>query len=279
MSGVADAPRGTPYELVFGEGGFEPRLDEIRAEATARGTDVSDPEQFLMLAEAGRLIRELLPEDADPLSIVDAGRLIFHAFHFRAAGSSTYGLAPPALRYLLEDPAAFPADAAGATSPAADAPEPPAAAGYLQLPRNALWARVAEDAPWEAVDGLFWAVSPGESGAPATGSPGGLHALLVLGMRPDRPGFSVVAVTAERPEGGDWSRVQARTEGEDFGNVLPGGELSGLHALVNGVEVLKLLSRFFRYVSARPEAIEALPPGAGSTTVRHFRVGAGPDGR
>ena len=269
------APR-TPYEMVFVTGGFEPRLDDIRTEAVARGSDTGDPEQLMMLGEAGRLIRELVPEDADPASVLDVGRLIFHAFHFRAAGLSTYLLEPSALRPLLAE---APADPAGTQGTPAS---PPAAAGYLQLPRNALWARLAEDANWEAVDGVFWttAFSSGD------GSATPVHALAVLGIRPDRPGFSVVAVDAETPpEEGDWSRVQARAEGEDFANLLPGGELSDLHTLLNGAEVLKLLARFFQFVAAHPEAVEAEPGVAaatGASTVspaRRFRVQSWPDGR
>ena len=111
-------------------------------------------------------------------------------------------------------------------------------------------------------------------------------ALAVLGIRPDRPGFSVAAVDAETPpEEGDWSRVQARAEGEDFANLLPGGELSDLHTLLNGAEVLKLLARFFQFVAAHPEAVEAEPgvaAAAGASTVspaRRFRVQSWPDGR
>ena len=115
------APR-TPYEMVFVAGGFEPRLDDIRTEAVARGSDTGDPERLMMLGEAGRLIRELLPEDADPASVLDVGRLIFHAFHFRAAGLSTYLLEPSALRPLLAE---APADPAGTQGTPAS---PPAAA-------------------------------------------------------------------------------------------------------------------------------------------------------
>lgn len=265
--------RRTPYEMVFVEGGFEPRLDDIRAEAAERGSNVAEPEQLIMLTEAGRLIRELLPEDADPLSVLDAGKLIFHAFHLREAGLSTYGLEQGALLELLEE------RPAGAVAGSA---QPPVPAGYLQLPRNAVWAQVAQDAPWESVDGVFWTVA-GAGGTPA----GGVHALLVVGLRPDRPGFSVVAVAAaDPPEEGDWALVRARPEGQDFANVLPGGELSGLHALLNGAEVLKLVSRFFHHMAAHPDAVEPEPPepaaeGARASTVvgRRFRVRAGCDGR
>src|SRR5512146_1851187 len=227
-SAAGGAGRTTPYTLVFADGGFEERLDAILQEAADRGLDDSDPERLIMLTEAGRLLRDLLPEDAHPGAVVDLGALVFHAAHFKRAGLHSYVLDATACRMLLEE----------TRPPAAEDAKPPAPAGYLQLPRNVIWARVGEDAPWEPADGLFWVLPDGGGFRVAPLS--GLHALLVLGLRADRPGFSVAAVAVGRDEEECWSAVQARPEGGDFANQLPGGELAGLHTLTNLAEVLKL---------------------------------------
>ncbi len=228
----------TPYELVFGDPTLARRLDTIGAEAEARQVDAADPERFLQLAAAGELLRELRPEGADAGGLLDLGRLIFHAYHFRRAGEPVYRLEEPLARQLLASPP--PVGAWTLT-----APDP---AGYLALPRQLLWARVAADAAAEPVDGSFWRVD--EAAANQR-----LDALLVLGLRADRPGFSVAGMSAVVPDGGHWADLQARADGPDFANILPGGELRGLHGLVTEAEVLKLLSLCFWHMAAHPGSI------------------------
>src|SRR5690606_34407279 len=66
----------------------------------------------------------------------------------------------------------------------------PAPAGYVQLPTNLFWSSISPDTPPEPVDGFFFAVNAGAD--PLSARAWTLQLLLVLGIRRDRAGFSVV---------------------------------------------------------------------------------------
>jgi hypothetical protein len=248
----------TPYDLVFGAPGFdEARFDQLAEEDGGRA---AAPAELLMLPTGGALLREMLPADVEGTAHValvrQVGALLFHAYRFRLHGRCVYRLTPVQLQPLLDG-----------TAPPPDWQfRVPGPAGYVQLPRNALWARADEGVAPEPVDGFFWnapeaAADPapapdspatGSADSPATGSadspaapdPPGvarLDLLLALGVRAGRPGLSLVPVSVEAPATLEqWARVEARPDGTDFANVLPGGELQGYHALTTQAEVLKL---------------------------------------
>ncbi|HEX6064467.1 MAG TPA: hypothetical protein VFZ04_09630, partial [Longimicrobiales bacterium] len=115
---------------------------------------------------------------------------------------------------------------------------PPADAGYVFLPRNRVWSRITEDAHAEALDGFFFT---------------GDHILFVLGLMAGRPGFSIMEVSAAdaSEETTSIAELKARGEGDDFANVLPGGELQGHFAITNTAEALKLAARCFWQLSPR----------------------------
>lgn len=252
----------TPYELAFAGTPAETEgFPAIVEEARARGVEPDSPARFAFLASTGRLLRELMP-DAGPgeAAALRHGEvverwvgLLFHAFRFWQQGQRLF---------LLEEPLAR--ELAGPHAPPGDgrlhAPHP---AGYVQLPRHLFWARIDESAPPEPVDGFFWSVAEPDAegdgvtpGAPSAEG-GRLDTLFVVGMRPDRPGFGSIDVGAPLAEApaGDWAEVDARPDGVDFANILPGGELRGLLALVTPLEALELVSRLFRHLHARPEAL------------------------
>jgi hypothetical protein len=259
----------TPYELVFGAEMFEETLfPSIRDEVAEREQDPVDPERFVFLTSVGKLVR-MIAGDAEPSGVAgrsaeateraaeaaevrdaadtavrEHGHLLFHAYNFWANGRSLFLLEPGALARVLEGAVAMDAGELRAPRPA----------GYLQLPRHRVWAGAAVGRQPEAVDGLFWAMSPGaEDRAPR------LDLLLVLGMRADRPGFSVVPVgTALEGTGraGDWAD-EARPGGRDFANTLPGGELEGLVSLETPAEALKLMALWFQYLERHPESLGA----------------------
>jgi hypothetical protein len=106
-----------------------------------------------------------------------------------------------------------------------------------------VFARVKENVPAEAVDGFFF-VMPADEGTNPPYS--GLDILLVLGLVPNRAGYSVVEMNTSLPEdlSGRFIDAPARETGEDFENILPGGE-GRLFALTNTIEVLKLVSGVF----------------------------------
>lgn len=244
-----------PYDLVFSPSLFEEeRFPGIQEEIERRGAAGGDPDAFLLLASVGALLRGVMPEEQVPREVRGEmlrryGRLLFHAYHFWRAGKNTVELDDASARRLVEE-----TPRVGLWRLRA-----PVRAGYLRLPRHVFWARVEEGATAEAVDGFFWFLSsiperaedtPPESptGEAAAEEPTGatppprLHLLLVLGLRPDRPGFGSIDVSrdvAEAPEG-HWAGIDARPGGEDFANVLPGGELDRLHAVTTENEALKL---------------------------------------
>lgn len=243
----------TPFELVFGAELFEASVfPDIRQELEARGLETPPPERFLFLTTVGKLLRMIAGSEppagepdgddaadgASPEAVDEYGALLYQAFRFWRDGRQLFVLEEGALRQMLDDAGAL-------TEPV----RPPHPSGYVQLPRHLVWARAGEERP-EPVDGLFWAWRDDDDG------PQRLDVLLVLGMRPDRPGFSVVPVAAELEDGrpGDWG-ARARPEGEDFANVLPGGELDALYAVATPAEALKLAATWFRWLEQRPETL------------------------
>jgi hypothetical protein len=180
-------------------------------------------------------MQHLLGEDQAGEGVRQIGQLLFHAFHFWQAGKHVLSVSERLARAL-----AARSDAVGAWRMSA-----PHNAGYLQLPRNLLWSRIQEDAVPEPIDGMFWHVNER-----ADGSVSRLELLLVLGLRLDRAGLSLVAAGGNVPEPpGHWADEHVRADAPDFSNVLPGGELRGLHSVVAAGEVLKLASLCFWYAA------------------------------
>jgi hypothetical protein len=173
------------------------------------------------------------PGDVPPAaSVHEYAALLFQGFRYWSCGRHTFVVDETRARDVLQEGAPL-----GDWSFA-----PPEPAGYVQLPRHLIWSRVDDDTAAEAVDGFFWSVA---GGAGKTWQR--LDLLLVLGLRADRPGFSVIDVAASIPDTPPrhWGDVRARENEPDFANRLPGGELRGLYSLVSVAEALKLASRLF----------------------------------
>ena len=208
--------RSHPFQLIFA-GELEQKLAAIREEAEARGVDARDRQRVAMLLSTGEVLRELLPDDVPPAAVQQVATLVYYCYHFWAAGKPVFEIFEADLRRLLGPEFKPPADITI-----------PADAGYVALPRNRIWSRIEEESHAEAVDGFFFVDG---------------DILLVLGLIPGRPGFSIMEARDET--GGDFSNTQARAEGDDFANVLPGGEIQGHFAVTNQAEVLKLAHRCF----------------------------------
>ena len=226
--------RAHPYDLVFGAPEFEEQaFPAIREEAEARGVDVRDRQRFVMLAQVGELMRSLLPPDANETAVAQFSDIVTHAYHYWLAEKRTFTVEEDALRALLQG------EPIGAWDMV-----PPAPAGYVQLPRNLLFARISEESHAEAVDGFFF-IMPGVNDA-AVPPYEYLSVVFILGLLPNRGGFSIVSVqtpvTAEH--GGHFGDLVARETGSDFSNVLPGGE-DRLLAITSELEALKLVARVF----------------------------------
>jgi hypothetical protein len=229
----------TPYEVAFPD---PTRLDALAAaideEASRGSVDPAELDAFLSLGAVGDFLAEIHGPEVPRVALLEHGTLVFHALRFRRAGPPVFLVSAPAARGLVE------------AAPTA-APEPPAHAGYLQLPQHLFWVSVEGSAP-ESVDGAFWTVAAGER----------LHVLPVTGMRPDRPGFGTLAVPdAPLAHAAQWLHATVREDGEDYASELPGAQLDRLYAIRSVGEILKLMARFFAHVAARPGA-PGHPPGA-----------------
>lgn len=266
--------RRTPLELAFPDRETARKaLEAIDEEVRKRGSDVRDPAGFVMLGEVGRTLQALRPADSDPEAIHQHGALLFHAWRFRREGGRVYLLTTHALRYLVDaDPGAD--DGEGAWPPGV-----PAAAGYLQLPQHLVWSRADADETPESVDGILWSRSGG----------GTLHAMVVTGIRGDRPGFGAVPLpAAPLDDAAEWLETGMREGNGDFASEMPGAELEGLYEIRTAGEALKLLARFFWYVDRVPGAVirreppaedpspEAADPGAPEpSAMSYHEVGLG----
>jgi hypothetical protein len=225
--------RPDPYDLVFGVEAMDDRLfPPIAEEAGARGLTLDDPDRFLFLTSVGHLLQAIAGPAESPNEAGQAGelmkqhgRLLFHAFHFWHTGKRIVELDEPQLRRLLDG------EVVGGDWTLAT----PAAAGYVRLPANLVWASPAPGLRPEPADGFFWSFD-----SPA------LHLLMALGVRPDRPGFSVVTTTGMTDTEPHWGDVDARPGGRDFATTLPGGELDRLYSVETAAELLKLASLCFR---------------------------------
>jgi len=223
----------TPFELALqGDERVTELAESVEEEAEARGLDTAELGSFLTLGTVAGFVGEIAGEEADATALHRFGPLAYHGMRFHAAGRPLFVLSTHVARYLVEG------------APTGE-PRPPSESGYLQLPQHLFWTRAAGESP-ESVDGLFWSTTPADA----------LHALLVTGVRPDRPGLGVVPLPpgplSDAPE---WMDLEAREAGADFATELPGAEIDGLYEIESAGEVFKLLGRFFAYVDASPDAV------------------------
>lgn len=243
-----DDLRPTPYGLVFAHELFEGRLfPAIRDEAAERGAATRSFETFLGLEEVRELLERLVPDDeaGDVHSgtvVAQHARLLHHAFHYWLEDRPMYRLQEMTLRRLL----------AGQASPPPAETRPPRVAGYVQFPPNVLWSRVDAAAAPEPVDGFFW--TRAVEGAAGRSR---IELAYVLGVRAGRPGFSQLDAGVPLADGvfSGFEAEPARPDGTAFANILPGGDLGELHAMVTTTEALVLAGRVFHYVVSHRDAL------------------------
>jgi hypothetical protein len=250
MTSVSGPARITPYELGIPGREFATRVfGQIRAEASARGVDATDPGAFLLLGEVGRAVRELQGDERGGDSVHYLGAFLFHCLHFHAAGEPLFVIEEDVVRLTV-----------GALDVASWA-EPPAPAGYLQLPRNLFWSHTGAAEASEPLDGVFWTRSSMDT----------LSLLGALGLRPGRPGLSLVEVPpAPLRVARGWAHQNVRDGSADFETTLPGGELGGLYSITTVGEIQKLMGRVFSYLASSPGALRGE-----EWTPKEARTGAG----
>lgn len=201
-----------PFDVIataLGEAWFA----EIQA---ASGGDLTDRLRFQQVAPVQRALGELAPAEAMGAAVEQYGTLLYAVYHFWRAGRHTLALDRAALDRSLE-------------RDAGTAPDVPHGACYVQLPERLLWARIGEATPPEPLDGICLTAGPG--GREVT-------VLAVLGLRPERGGFSQIVVTAP-PE--DFTRAAQLVRRPLFAPVLEGGERAGVKSLVSEAELLHLV--------------------------------------
>jgi hypothetical protein len=209
---LADEP-----EQVFGEPGPVAGQPEPHEEEPAGAGKAAEPAGSGELSEQNRA------------ALQHHGRLLFHAFHFWQGRAERVELSEDEVRWLIDE----------VSRVGGWRLRPPSSVGYLRLPRNLLWTAPAPGLTPEPADGFFWLFSEPED------EPARLHLLLVLGVRPDRPGFSVVPATGVLDDEDHWAEATGRKDGTDFETELPGGELDRLYSVETAAELLKLASRAF----------------------------------
>jgi hypothetical protein len=234
MSDESITGRITPYEIVFGMSGFAGREFPVIAEEAQRvGADELRRDQFASLESVGAALAQLVPEGAEPAALDHFLAILFHGFRFWKAGQPVYAFETPVLRSLIDSPPAL----------AEWKPVTPGPSFYAEMPQNLFWAAVSEEQPPEPLEGFFVDVSPAGQRLEAEVS-------LVLGMRPDRPGFGVVGTTI------DLDRMRAVNEPDAFASEIPGADLAGLCSLQRTSEIGILLMRSLWYIDAYAESLE-----------------------
>ncbi|HEX8360034.1 MAG TPA: hypothetical protein VF613_08005 [Longimicrobium sp.] len=232
----------TPYELVFAQAGFEERVfPDIMAEADAQSEDPARRDRFGFLSVAAEALRQVVPADATAAQLEEYRLLVYHGFSFWRFGRRLYTLDAATARYLVE------------AAPRMSGWELrlPYPCVYVQLPPRLFWATISVDAPPEPVDGFFAVQSAGID--PLGPGFSDLQVLMVLGVRRDRAGFSVIPFDTEVGPGipADWAEAPGREGGRDFENILPGGDMAGLYSILTNTEALKLLARALWYIDTQ----------------------------
>jgi hypothetical protein len=241
-------PRLTPYELILGH--LEPTIwPAIREEAAARGTDSRRRDRFVLLGHVGAALQDMIPDDVPADAIEEYADLLYQGYQFWDFGRRLYlfdvavteGLAAPEMElgnWVFAGPPSC----------------------YLQLPYQRFWARVASGAPYEPVDGCFVVVDETE---PAPDAGAHLRLLLVLGLRADRPGISLVSYCTDLDPATAAARGRRpwREDAAPFANAIPGGASRGLHTIVTTSELEAFVIRALAYFDQNPERL-ILHPGS-----------------
>lgn len=210
--------RTTPFELVFRD--LVPAFESLRVEAGRRGHALDDLPAFARAPAVQRLLQRLEAPDLlerEPAAAAEYLTLLYAAFRFWDAGERVVAVDRAALEPAL------------AADPGAHSPVVPAGACYLQLPHQWFWGQVAPEQPHEPLDGAF--VAAGSRGDALT-------VVAVLGLRPERQGFSQVSLTAH-PDDLRAAAVLARPE--RFAPAVEGGDRAGFRSVTSAAELLLLV--------------------------------------
>lgn len=202
------APRPYPWTALVEVLGDD-RFAEIKGELEAARIDPFERDAFALVAAVGRVLRELVPDDA-PAEAVTSYTALLHALYLHwVGGRSVRAVTRERLRERVADPSPPPAPVAGVR--------------YLQLPERLVWAAPSAGAAHEPLDGLFVATTPAR-----------VQVLAVLGFRQERQGFTTIDVSAPLPV----TTLPARADGSaPFSTVLPAGDRMGFVSVTSEDEL------------------------------------------
>ncbi len=209
----------TPWDLAFA-GEIEQRFPGVQSEATATMKNANDFAQFISIASVQRIIDsiespEVLKEN--PAAAVEYHTLLYVVFRYWSAGKLVLPIAGDFLRE---------ADHAAGTCVT---PTPvPGGACYLQFPERRIWAQVDSKGPHEPIDGLFVTESEDRKQLTTVG---------VLGLRPERTGFSQISATVALDE---LTAVRDAVRTPLFDPVMDGGTSAGFNSVTSVAELLLL---------------------------------------
>lgn len=243
---MSESPRRTPYELVFDRDEIESRLfPALREELERHGLSTDETERVLLLPGVARAAEELAPPDADAATLLEVRRFVAHSFQFWCYGKRLLFVEEALARQLVAHPPRL----------ARWEARPPYRSLYLQLPAHLFWSSIDASVPPEPVDGFF--VTYADRHDPWGRPYGHLDALMILGLRRFRAGFSVVPLEAELGGviGLEWADEPSRPDAPDFASVLPGAEWHRSHSIVTTGEALKLVLRALWFADQFPEAL------------------------
>ncbi len=209
-----------PFTHVFGDAAGE-WFEPVRREAAALHRDCADRAQFAALASVQQLLTRIeSPEtlDATPAAAAEYLLCLYVAFRFWEAGQHIYPVATAAI-----------IDSSAAAAPLTLEIAVPHGACYLQLAEQAFWGQIDDHAPHEPLDGVF-----------VTEYAGGdeLTTVAVLGLRPERAGFSQIGMTIARD---DLPAAAAAVRPVPFEPTMAGGDRAGFHSLASSSELARLV--------------------------------------
>jgi hypothetical protein len=227
--------RTTPFDFAFGEIAPQ-RFPAIREALEQDGKNATDRDSFTLLEPVGRLLREIMPEDAGGADALEAHVLLLHhAYLFWAAEGRVYQIGESLLRRAVAE-----------HQITTRLPHP---AQYLQLPELRVWGAPNPASPPEPLDGMFVSAGAGPEAAIAV--------LAIFGMRPDRPGFSAVGLEGRAdPDDASAHEIEIEASRDDgsaaFGPTLAGGTAAGLYSVANAGELLLLTCRLLPLLDSAP---------------------------
>lgn len=200
-----------PFEIAFGaqaEGWFGTLK-------TAGEVELSDLGTFARLDAIRPIVDQLQPEGGAPEAIEEYVRLLYAGYHFWAAGCRTVPVTRKGWLEMLDRPVPW--------------PEPNlTGSAYYQFPERWFWAQLDRDRPHEPLDGIFVAGS-------RSPRPAGWLMLAVLGLRPQRGGFSQISVLAT-PD--DLVAARGAAGRSPFAPSMEGGGSAGFRSITTVAELL-----------------------------------------